>query len=600
MAKQNIPVIEIDGRRLYYTFIAGAKKILDNQVELNKINVFPVNDGDTGTNLASTIRGIIDSIQPNKSYKVTADLIAETALVNARGNSGIIFAQFMYGLSTETGNHSTITLNQFADSIKNSVKYVYSAVSNPVEGTMLTVIKEWADFIYENSRIIKDFNQLLIKSKVVLEKSLLETKSKLSVLAKANVVDAGAKGFVLFVEGIIEFIHSNNLRRLLKAKTEVVLFTSLDEHIPESITYRYCTEAIIKNVKIDSSSLTKILQTYGDSLVVAGSDVTKRIHVHTNKPADLFHKIKDCGTLTFQKADDMVRQNDAANNRKWKIALVTDSTCDLSTEIFDHYQINVLPLNINFGDNHYLDKVTINPEQFYEMLEENKNFPKTAQINEKAFVNLYSHLASHYDSVIAVHLTDKFSGTFYSSQKAANAVSNEQGKPITVINSKNLSGALGLIVLRIAQAIENGLSHDEIVQKAEDWVANSKIFVSVKTLKYMVRGGRVSHFKGMVANLLNINPIVSMDSDGKSMVFGKTYSQKANMEKVMEHIKLISQNKTIWNYVVLHANNNEGAQWYANSMRNFTGKEPTSVVNISPVIGANAGIGAASVAFMFN
>jgi len=596
---QNNVVFEIDGRRLYYTFIAGAKKILENQIELNKINVFPVNDGDTGTNLASTIRSVIDSIHPNRSYKVTADLIAEATLVNARGNSGIIFAQFMYGLSNETGNHVTITLNQFADSIKNSVRYVYEAVANPAEGTMLTVIKDWADFIYEN-RLSHDFNQLLIRSKAVLEKSLFETKSKLAVLAKANVVDAGAKGFVLFMEGIIEFIISSDLRHMLKSKTEIVLFTGIDDHASDEITHRFCTEAIIKNVKIHAQSLNEVLQLYGDSIVVAGSDKVKRIHIHTDKPADLFHTLKDFGIITFQKADDMVRQSEAIHNRKWKIALVTDSTCDLSSALIDQYQINLLPININFGDNHYLDKVTILPEHFYKLLEFSDEFPKTAQVNEKAFVNLYSHLASHYDSVIAVHLTDKFSGTFYSSQKAAQAISKEFSKPISVINSKNLSGALGLIVLRIAQAIEAGYSHDRIVEMANKWVADSRIFVSVKTLKYMVRGGRVSHFKGLVARLLNVNPIVSMDEHGKSIVFGKTYSQKANMEKVMEHVKTISLNKKIWNYIVLHANNNECAQWYAKSMMNLTGKEPASIVNISPVIGANAGIGAASVAFMFD
>lgn len=596
---QNIPVSEIDGRRLYYTFIAGAKRILENQIELNKINVFPVRDGDTGTNLASTIRSVIESIHPNKSYKITADLIAEATLVNARGNSGIIFAQFMYGLSNETGNHSTISLDQFAVSIKKSVQYIYEAVANPVEGTMLTVIKEWADFIYTNRRIIPDFNQLLINSKSVLEKSLIETKSKLQVLAKANVVDAGAKGFVLFIEGIIDFILNSNIRHLLKSKTEIVLFSNLDDHVSEKINYRFCTEAILKNGSLSSRALTDILNNYGDSIVVAGSETTKRIHIHTDNPANLFYNLKDFGTITYQKADDMVRQSEVVYNRKWKIALVTDSTCDLSHELIDFYQIHLLPINIFFGDNHYLDKVTIQPEHFYKLLEQNGDFPKTAQVNEKAFVNLYSHLASHYDSIIAVHLTDKFSGTFFNSQKAAQAISKEFNKPISVINSKNISGALGLITLRIAQAIETGHSHDTIIEMANKWVADSRIYVSVKTLKYMVRGGRVSHFKGFVARILNINPIVSMDENGKSVVFGKTYNQKSNMEKVMQHVKTISTNKNIWNYIVLHANNHEGAQWYNEKMKSLTGKEPTSIVNISPVIGSNTGIGAVSIAFMF-
>ena len=104
------PLARIDGRNLYYTFIAGAKKVIEHQIELNKINVFPVNDGDTGTNLASTIRSVIESLHPHRSYKITADRIAEATLLNARGNSGIIFAQFFYGLSIETGDLKSITL----------------------------------------------------------------------------------------------------------------------------------------------------------------------------------------------------------------------------------------------------------------------------------------------------------------------------------------------------------------------------------------------------------------------------------------------------------------------------------------------------------
>ena len=594
-----IPLNEMDGRRLYYTFIAGARKVIEHQVELNKINVFPVNDGDTGTNLASTIRSVIDSLHPHRSYKITADRIAETTLINARGNSGIIFAQFLYGMSTETGNYKTITISQFAESVKNSVRYIYDAVANPVEGTMLTVIKDWANYIYDNRYRISDFNEMFISSLHVLNKSLIETKSKLAVLKKANVVDAGAKGFVLFVEGIIDFITNRNLKELIQVKTETALFEKIEESISEKVDFRYCTEALIKNSSIDNKALLSTLEKYGNSIVVAGSDRMRRIHLHTNNPAELLNELRKTGTLAFQKADDMIRQSEIVYNRKWKIALVTDTTCDLAQDLIDNYQINLLPLGINFGENHYLDKITIQPEQFYTLLKENTDYPKSSQVNEKAFTNLYSQLASHYDSIIAIHVSEKLSGTFNSSQKAAQAISKEFNKPISVINSKNISGALGLIILRTAQAIEAGYSHDQVVNMAEKWTNNIRIFVSVGNIKYMVRGGRVSAVKGLIARILNINPIVSIDESGKAIVFAKAFNQKANMEKVMAHIRKISQDKTIWNYIVLHANNIEAARWYSEKMEALTMKTPVSVVNISPVIGVHAGIGAASVALLF-
>jgi DegV family protein with EDD domain len=594
------PILELDGRRLYYTFVAGAKKLFENQSLLNQINVFPVNDGDTGTNLASTIRSVLEQTRPERSYKITADKIAEAALLNAQGNSGIIFAQFLYGISAETDGLDTIGLIKFSESIKKSVKYIYEAIANPVEGTMLTVIREWAEYIHLNREHFLDFGHLLTSSQDILKKSLAETKSKLDILTKSNVVDAGAKGFVLFIEGILEFVKSNNIKSLLRTHTENILPLKREEIVPQSVIYRYCTEAIIKNSNIDKMSLAQILEQSGDSVVVAGSEKIRHIHVHTNTPANLFANLQKSGTLSSQKAEDMVRQSEVAYNRKWNIALVTDSTCDLPDDLLDQYQINMLPLNLNFGENQYLDKITIKPEHFYTLLDESPFFPKTAQINEKSFTNLYSQLASHYDSIIAVHLTDKFSGTFFNSQKAAQKVGEEFKKQITVINSKNLSGGLGLITLRIAQTIESGMPYDQIITATEKWIKDTNIFVSVKTLKYMIRGGRVSRMKGSLANLLNVNPIVSMNDDGKSHIFGKTYSQKSNMIKVIEHIKTMAYKKNIWNYMVLHAHNETAANWYTEEMKTITGKTPVSVINISPVIGMNAGIGAAAVALMLD
>ena len=594
----NTPVLEIDGRSLYYAFIAGGNKILENQAKLNSINVFPVKDNDTGTNLASTIRAIFDNIEPNKSYKTTVNNIAEAALIGARGNSGVIFAQFLFGMSKETLDKSNITVPEFASSIKKSVPYIYEAIANPLEGTMLTVIREWSEYIFSKQDVIRDFKRIIANSLEVLQQSLIDTKSKLRILQQNNVVDAGAKGFVLFIEGILEFIKKHNIRSFVKQSNENIALVHTEDVLDENINYRFCTEAIIRDLTISKPHLQKLLNDKGDSVVVAGSDNLCRIHVHTNTPAELFHSLKDAGTITFQKVDDMVRQYESVMRRKWNIALVTDSTCDLSQELIDYYQINVVPLNINFGSNHYLDKVTIQPDQFYDLLESSVGFPKTSQINERTFTNLYSHLASHYDAIIAVHLTQHFSGTYLNSVKAAERIKKEFNKPVYVIDSKNLSGGLGLLVLRVAQSIESGMLPQAIVKSTEEWIKNTKIFVSVKDLKYMIKGGRVSKKKGFIASILGINPIVSMDIEGKAMLFGQTIGQAANIKKVMKHISEISKEKRIWNYIVLHAHNSYGANVYINKMVKLTGKQPVSVVDISPVIGMNAGNGAIAVSLL--
>ncbi len=590
----------INGKFLYYAFLAGSRQILNHQTEINHINVYPVNDKDTGTNMASTVRSIIDNIKPNKSYKSTLNDIANSALIGARGNSGAIFAQFLLGMSIETKNIQVISLPEFTNSVVNSIPYIYEAIENPVEGTMLTVIKDWSVFLNSKKNDIYGFGKVIIDSLQVLEKSLTETTSKLKILSKHAVVDAGAKGFVVFIKGIIDFINNRNIRDLSAENNSILSFIHSEDMDTEDIQFRYCTEALIKDVKIEKSALRTILTESGDSVVIAGTERVSRIHVHTNTPSELFYKIKDSGTVTFQKVDDMVRQNEIATKRKWNIALVTDSTCDLSQELIDFYQINVVPLNIFFGDNHYLDKITIQPNQFYDLLESKPEFPKTSQINERTFINLYSHLASHYDAIISLHLTGHFSGTYSNSFKAAEKIKAEFNKPVFVIDSKNLSGALGLLILKAAESIEKGESADSIVNNIKSDIKNAHIFVSVENLKYMIKGGRVSKPKGKLANFLGINPVISIDENGKSILFGKTFSQQESLNLIFKHIEKMSKNRNVWNYIILHAHNTSGAKLVENKMLEITGKPPKSIVNISPVIGMHAGKGAVAVSLLYN
>ena len=129
-----------------------------------------------------------------------------------------------------------------------------------VEGTMLTVIRDFADYIYSSRNKFSDFNNMLTGSYEILKKSLLETKSKLAILGKNNVVDAGAKGFVLFFEGIMEFINNRNIRELISARSITIPFQKTEETVTEKMNFRYCTEALIRECRIDREMLIKILE----------------------------------------------------------------------------------------------------------------------------------------------------------------------------------------------------------------------------------------------------------------------------------------------------------------------------------------------------
>jgi DegV family protein with EDD domain len=586
----------LDGRRLYTAFLVGGNAIISDKNYLNKINVFPVPDSDTGTNLALTIRSISERAKMSHSADATLQSIADAAIYGARGNSGLIFAQFLQGVSDQFKNARKISTRSFGESVKKATHYAYTAIVSPVEGTMLTVMRDWAEAVYQERDKKRDFAELLSYSLQIAKRSLAETPKKLAVLAKAGVVDAGARGFVDFLEGITNFIKKGRLKDLSKPE---IIWEEPEAHVLTdrvAIEHRYCSEALIVGEKIDVSEIKEKIRPYGSSAIVAGTSGKARIHIHTDNPAELFAQLKDYGSIVQIKADDMQKQYEASHARKTNIAVVTDSACDLPPEVIDDLQIHVIPFHLSFGDSQFLDKVTIQPDQFYTLLQTHKEHPKSAQPPIGTVQSLFSFLATHYDSILAVHISDRLSGAFRLSQEASKVVPN---KTVSVVNSKQLSASLGLIVLRVAQAVRDGQKHEEIVKTAEEWVGKTKILVDVQTLKYMVRGGRVSPLKGLVAKILNLKPIVSLDSEGKATASGKSFSRKSNMKKIVGMVRKMSEEQPIWNHAIVHAKNPERAEMYAQKLRQELNRDPLYIMEISPVVGVHNGIGAIGIALMF-
>jgi len=585
----------INGNRLYNAFLAGGRAVISDQNYLNKINVFPVPDSDTGTNLASTMHSIIQGSVQNRSLKKTLNSIAEAAIYGARGNSGLIFAQFIYGINKEIKQDQKASTQSFGESVRNAMKHTYESLVNPVEGTMLTVMKDWAEAVYKYRTKTNDFHELFCLSLPAAKQSLKDTPKKLSILAKKGVVDAGAKGFVDFLEGIVHFIKKGKLRNISKSKIQWE-DTSVHSHPDRnSIGERYCTEALITGAGIDLKNLRKAIQEFGSSAIVAGSETKVRIHIHTDHPEKLFSKVKDYGSITNIKADDMVKQFEVSHNKKADIALVTDSACDIPRQILDQHQIHMVPLNLHFKDSVFLDKITINPDQFYNLLKSQKELPSSSQPSPKTVQNLLSFLSTHYEAIMAVTISSQLSGVYQQFLKAASQIKNHK---IEVLDSKQLSASQGLIVLKIAEEIQKGKTFNQITENADEWVKKTKILVDIHTLKYMVRGGRVSPLKGFMAKLLNLKPIISLDDQGKATAYGKSFSRRSSMKKIAKEVKYLKETKGIWKYAVVHAQARKRADSYAQKLHKEVGINPAYIVDISPVVGVHNGLGAVAIAVM--
>lgn len=589
-------ISEINGVQLYNSFIAGAQKIFENQALLNNINFYPVPDADTGTNLASTMYSIVNTVKAEENIQTTALALADAALMGARGNSGIIFAQFLYGFSKDIKEQSTMTIKEFAEYMHTASECAYYALAKPKEGTMITVIKDWANNLTETCDSTDDFTTLLLNALNVAMESLKGTGKFIAAKAK-TIVDAGAKGFVVFLEGMCEYFHSGE-KTVQVANAEIVDSEWMGEDNHENITFRYCTEALLIGEDLDRNELTSLIEMMGDCLVVAGSSKKMRLHIHTDEPWVVLEKVQSFGRVIYQKVEDMVMQNDLVSNRKSKIGILSDSSCDIPKELLEKYQIQTVPLTVSFGDEFYLDQLTIKPKQFIKKLEKAIELPKSSQPSLMDFTNKYNYLATHYDSIISVHLNGKFSGMINSSRKAAAAVSNASGKKIDVIDSHNATGALGLSVLRTADAAINGINHDELAEKASEWTDKTKLFVSCVNTKYLISSGRLSTFKALMLKFFKIKPLFSIDKEGELQLETFSFRTKDNFKKILGLIKENYEHKKIWNYCIMHVDNPEAAQYLSEMTEKLTGRKPLYIENACPLLAGKVGPKAVAVAIM--
>src|SRR3990167_5906319 len=234
MSRYPVKILYLDGTRLYRAIVAGIRQVISKQDYLNNINVFPVPDRDTGTNMALTLNAILESTYSfhDASIHALLDNVANAALNGARGNSGAILAQFFQGLSegAKTVEENMSTKN-FVAAIATAVNYAHKALSEPKEGTILTILRDFSDEITHqqltNNEL--DFVDLLHSGIERANTSLQHTSNQLKELKKAGVVDAGAQGFVEFLNGIYRFVVNGSIKKLHEEIAETTVITISEE-----------------------------------------------------------------------------------------------------------------------------------------------------------------------------------------------------------------------------------------------------------------------------------------------------------------------------------------------------------------------------------
>ncbi len=520
----SVPVSKhLDGSALAAALTSGIHRVIAEQELLNRINVFPVADSDTGTNLSLSLGAALGVLaRPGEKHLGTLlAAVADALLDGSRGNSGAIVAQFFQGMSDAAGEITRFTTHTFAKAVAKGSEYAHDALSKPREGTILSVIAAFAESITQQtgSQSEEHFANLIRQAQQRVEEALANTPNQLDVLRKAGVVDAGAKGFAELVAGIADFVQHGTVVPLPDNAIahEIEPVAAFDESDNES-RYRYCTECIVTGTDINRRKLREALAELGDSLVLAGSKRKAKIHIHVDEPEIVFDTARRFGELSAEKADDMHRQQHATHTQRHKFAVIVDSGADICDADMERLDIHMVPCRIQFGDHGYLDKVSITISEFYDELANNPHHPTTSQPAPGDFRRQYQFLASHFDDVISVNLTSAASGTYEAARLAASRT-NAPGR-IHVVDSRNAALGQGMLAVLAAECAEAGLDVETTLKAVRAQVPDTTSYGILADSKYAVRGGRLPGWVRTAAELLRLTPIIYTTPEGKVSLSG--------------------------------------------------------------------------------
>jgi DegV family protein with EDD domain len=581
----------LDAARLADAFRAGAYRLFSRQEHLDKINVFPVPDGDTGTNLSMTMHAVLNTISrdPTKHAGRLLTLMADAAIDGARGNSGAILAQFLLGLGDSAESLETLSVKDFAAAMNSGADYARSALTEPREGTFLTVAREFGAALVRLAAegSVKDFRTLFTRGIDSARESLEGTRGQLDALRAADVVDAGAQGLVELLEGMLYYFETGTVGEEVephRGATEAMAFGEMDT------SHRFCTECVISGDGIDQRRLRETLNGHGSSLVVAGTHRKVRIHIHSNDPEDVFRVAANYGKVSAQKADDMLKQQAATHHAANRtVAVVTDSAADIPDEALERLELHVVPLRVIFGSRSYLDKVSISPEEFYRELANNPQHPKTSQPPPGDFRRVYEFLLSHYQSVVSISIASKVSGSFNVARTTALRMPENR---VNVIDTSNASLGQGLIAMYAAECALAGYSSEAVLKATNDAVLRTKTYGLLDRLDFAVRGGRVPKAVARLAELLNFSPVIASQTGGRigrgGVIFGKRDLHKRFAAFVKKRMKRGAR----YRIAVGHANAEaEGRQLLDYMIEGLDQVESTYLMPLGAALGTHGGPG---------
>lgn len=576
--------------------IAASKKIVLHQEEINKINVFPVADKDTGYNLAATLLGV-EGIISRKDYSDFRELtedIKQAAMINARGNVGMICTGYFIELLDRIKHLETIDAFQLALAMKRAIRAARLSIAEPVEGTILDVTKAAGNKAYEVAKKKKEKNiiKVLEEAHKLSQVALKETKEKLEVLKENDVVDAGALGFVKILEAWIDSLKGVTI----KDRTETATSSFIQPKTEEKLKYRYEVVATFKKTREEKEKIKEELSSLGDSLDIIELDNRIKFHIHTNQPEVITEKFKDLPEIDF-RVEDM--QQDLKKIEKKLLGLVVDEIANLPKEFLEKYNIEEVAFTTRFPDG----EIISSREEIYSKMRtaliSGQPLPTTSAPSFKEFFSAYQRAFEKFEKILVITVSAKLSGTYSSARIARSIYKKPKKLNIYVFDCFSAEIAEGLIDIKAQELISQGKKMEKVIEELKTFCPKVNLLASINDFRYIVHGRRVKLPKIFIKPVsliqkIGIRPLIAL-KNGKVKFLGVSFGK--NIAKILaKEVDKQRKGKAI-KVAIAHADNLKEAEELKKELEAMPEVKVLFISSVSPVVGTHTGPGALLIAF---
>jgi DegV family protein with EDD domain len=573
-------------------FLLSYERIEEKKEEINKINVFPVPDQDTGTNLAKTLEGIKKEIE-GKDFKDLEEIskaALDGALISAQGNAGVIYTGFLAGFLPKL-NKNPVDAKKLAEAFEEGRKRAWKSMANPKEGTILDVIDAAAETFKKEAEKEKDILKIFEKVIEKAKEALLATREKMEIFQKANVVDAGGLGFLMILESYLDALKPEGKKEEKKERPSEEI-----RRFVQVLANRFEVVALILNPKLDEGKAREKLKRLGNCLDIVKVENKMKIHIHTDYPDEVRDVLRKIGKIEDLRIEDMAKEIAGEPSvRKVSIGIVTEDVASILPKILERYQIEIAKTKFEWPELEKIEGENIYQKikKAYEMKIETR--PKAAQPSPGEYLEAFKKQLKNFEKVLCLSVSSGLSGCYNCAIEAREMLPEKERKKVFVFDTQNAAAGQALFVLRAIELIQEQREIEEIIEELKKLIPKTHlyvIFIDTKGVEFVGRitKSQVNWIKMM--KKFGIQPIIKIKNgilQKGGIVFAKDEPEALFKIILKESEKERKAGKKI-RAIINHADNLEGAKRLKESLKGI-GIEVSFISEASPLIGAVTGPG---------